>query len=245
MTTDIHAGLVSPGSVVDTTTDPGWTPVRVTVTLADPIVGIPRDPMHLDGPVSRAAFLAASSRGLRLPPMGEWVHDFQLPFATWTAPCTRSDPDPRLLAADGQSVWGWACSAAHYTVLRHIVAYVRRRPALEEMARWCTDRKHHISLGPRRAANIPNQGAWVQTITWWALADKPRLEKLLTRLTHLGRMARHGWGRILTTKVEEDPKAVHLWRLRDMPDPAGQIATIRAPYWHRSREMLCSSIRHA
>lgn len=235
--------MVAPGSVVDTTADPGWTPVRVEATFAQPIVGLPKDPMHLDGPLAWAAYLDAVTRKdpatLRLPPIREWAHDFTLPLATWTRPCTRPDPDPRLLAADGTSVWGWACSRAHYRVVRQDVAWVRRKPALEQMAYWTTVGKHHIGLGPRRAANVPHQAVWVDKLCWWALAEPGRLRELLARLSHVGRLARHGWGQLLTITATEDPEAVSRWRDRDLPGQ-GPIASIRAPYWHASRKMPCA-----
>lgn len=232
--------LVRPGSVADTTTDPGWTPVRVEATLAQPVVGLPRDPMHLDGPLSWAAYLHTLHNGVELPPLtGEWAHDLTLPLATWTAQCTRPDPHRGLLAADGHSVWGWACSRAEYRVLRHDVAHVRRRPELEQMAFWTTAARHHIGLGPRRAANVPHQAVWVDALRWWALADPDRLQTLLGRLTHVGRLARHGWGQILHIHVTPDPEAATRWRHRHMPHPGGVPHTIRAPYWHSSRRMPC------
>lgn len=237
-----NARLVPPGAVVDDTTAPRWTPVRVEVVLAQPVVGLPRDQMHLDGPLSWAAYLAYQEDPAmpELPELtSEWAVDFALPLATWTAPCTRDDPDSRLLADDGTSVWGWACSRAHYRVLRYDVAHVRRKPALEEMAYWTTAGKHHIGLGPRRAANVPHQAAWVDRLRWWALADPARLVTLLGRLHNVGRLPRHGWGQILTITVAEDPEAADRWQDRDRPHPQGRPATIRAPYWHRSREMSC------
>lgn len=240
MTTTTVVGLVEPGSVVDTTTDPGWTPVRIEAVLAQPIVGLPRDPMHLDGPLAFAAWLEFQHQGGTLPPIQDWAEDFTLPLATWTAPCTRPNPDQRLLAADGASVWGWACSRVHYQVLRHDLVHVRRRPALEQMAFWTPAGKHHIGLGPRRAANVPHQAVWVDRLAWWALADPDRLRPLLDRLTNVGRLARHGWGQLLNITVAEDSAAVDRWRERHMPQPGGAPATIRAPYWHESRRMPCA-----
>lgn len=237
--TTVDGLLVQPGSVVDTTTDPGWVPVRVEATLAQPVVGLPRDPMHLDGPLAFAAWLEYQHIGGTLPPVQEWAEDFALPLATWVADCTRPDPDPRLLAADGTSVWGWACSRVHYRVLRHDLVHVRRRPALEQMAFWTAAKRHHIGLGPRRAANVPHQAAWVDRLAWWALADLPRLQTLLDQLTHVGRLARHGWGQILSMTVVEDPDAARRWQERDMPATGGMPATVRAPYWHESRRMPC------
>lgn len=234
--------LVSPGSVVDTTTDPAWVPVRVEAVLAQPVVGLPRDPMHLDGPLAWCAYIDGQMARARevcsLPPMREWAHDFVMPLATWTAACTQPDPDPRLLAADGISAWGWACSRAEHRAVRHDVAWVRRKPELGQMAFWTAAGRHHIGLGPRRAQNVPHQAVWVDRLRWWALADPTELERLLSRLTHVGRLARHGWGQILTAAVAEDPEASTRWRDRDMPGDGPQQA-IRAPYHHPSRKMPC------
>lgn len=235
--------MMAPGTVVDTTGDAQWEPTRVTAVLAHPIVGLPRNPLHLDGPLAWAAYVDAQTdpaeQPLHLPPMREWAHDFALPLATWTGPCTRPDPDPRLLAADGASAWGWACSRGHYRVLRHTVAAVRRRPPLDEMVQWTRVPRHHPALGPRRAADDAHQAVWVDQVEWWALADLPRLRHLLTRLRYLGRLARHGWGKILTVTAQPDPAADAWWRWRHMPHPDGTVETIRAPYHHRSRAMPC------
>lgn len=231
--------FISPGSVVDTTGDGRWTPLRVTALLAQPVVGLPRDPLHLDGPIQWAAFQAALHAGAKLPPLppGAWPHDYATPMATWTAPCTRPDPDPRALG-DGGQAWGWACSAASYEAVRHDVAWVRRKPALAEMAHWTTAGRHHIGLGPRRAANVPHQAAWTCRIVWWCLADpQPLADMLRTHVTHLGKLARHGWGHVLEWTVETDEAATSKWRARDMPDADGSPASIRAPYWHDGRRM--------
>jgi hypothetical protein len=199
--------------------------------------------MHLDGPLSWCAYRAAVEGGdpsaLRLPPMREWAHDFVLPLATWTAPCTRPDPDPRLLGADGTSVWGWACSAAHYRVLRHTVAAVRRRPATDEMTYWTTAARHHPGLGPRRAVDARHQAVWVDRVRWYALADPDRLAQLLTLLSHTGRLVRHGWGQVLSISVQPHVDAADRWRLRDWPHPGTSLRSIRAPYHHHSRRMPC------
>lgn len=237
--------LVRPGTVIDNTADPRWVPVRVEARFVQPIVGLPKDPMHLDGPLSWAAYLDAVDNAdretLRLPPMREWAHDFRLPLATWTAPCTRDDPDPRLLTAGG-TVWGWACSSATYQIMRHDVAHVRRRPAVDQMARWTASDKYHPALGPRRAANMQHQAVWVDAVSWWALAEPARLAALLARLTNVGRLARHGWGRILDITVTTDDTAVVQWRRRNFPQAGGAPATVRAPYHHDSRRMPCTSL---
>lgn len=234
--------LVAPGSVVDTTGS-GVTPVRVEALLAQPVVGLPRDPMHLDGPLSWGAYLLYQQDPTlpELPPLSDRAAvDFTLPLATWTAPSSVEPVDPQLLAADGESVWGWACSRAEYRALRHDTVFVRRRPALEQMAFWTTAPRHHIGLGPRRAANVPHQAVWVDRLRWWALAtDVALLRLLLGHVTHVGRLPRHGNGQVLGFQVVEDPEATTRWRDRDMPHPGGRPASIRAPYWHPSRRIPC------
>lgn len=235
------SALQAPGSVTDTVTEPGWTCVRVEARFAEPVIGLPKDPMHLDGPLSWGAYQDAIATGdratVRLPPMGEWAHDFILPLATWIGPCTHPAPDPRLLAADGTSMWGWTCSRAQYEVVQHTAAQVRRRPPVNQMARWTSAPRYHPALGPRRAANMNHQGVWIHGARWWALAEPARLQQLLGRVTHVGRLARQGWGRVLSWTVAEDPMATSLWRDRWFPAVGGPLATVRAPYHHQSRRM--------
>lgn len=231
------------GTVEDTTTDSRWTPVTVVATMAEAITGLGTNPMPLDGPLSWCAAQAALAAGVSLPPVGkEWTADLVLPLATWTAPPSRPDPDPRLLAADGQRVWGWACSRAEYVPVAHTVTQIRRRPAAAEMARYTQDRKHHSGLGPYKARDTTMSATLVQEIRWHALADWDGLATLLEHLTHLGRATRHGNGRILRAEIRP---GVGDWTIRPWPDPNGGPGSIRAPYHHHTRRMPCSSTRPA
>ena len=240
------AGLVPYGTVGDTTGGGWWEPVRVTAVLAEPVIALATNPMCLDGPLSWGAFTAARRAGLHIPPVEQdWAVDFDLPLATWTAPPSRGDVDPRLLAGDGGSVWGWACSVACYDNPAHTVVATRRRPAVDVMARYTGDRKHHLSAGPLKARSQDSAATIVTEIYWWALADPDRLRAMLADVHALGRKGRHGHGRVLSWDVTVDDAAVLGWRNRPWPDPAGRPGSIRAPYWHASRRMLCSSTRPA
>ena len=234
--------LVRGGDVTDTTSDPRWSPVTVTAHLAEPVVGV-ADPMHLDGPLSWAAFLAAKAHDIVLPALGDGPPvDFALPLATWTAPAPPG-ADPSILTATGD-VWGWACSRAIWAPVAWTAAHTRKAPAVTEMARYGTDRRYHAALGPHKARNALHQAAVADRITWHALAEPDHLTELLTRLHGLGRLTRHGWGRIhrITVTPSADRDA---WRDRDMPDPDGIPGGIRAPYWHPTRHITCSSTRPA
>src|SRR5690606_10071565 len=146
-----HPHLLTSGPV-DTTDDSRWAPLRIVAHIAEPIAGWDTHRGHLDGPLSWGAFQAWQATHGRhtLPPPGpDSVVDFALPLATWTRPAPPA-AHPRTLNHAGD-VWGWACSAADYTPAAHTKVEVRRRPAAAEMARWATDRKHHVSTGPLKA----------------------------------------------------------------------------------------------
>jgi hypothetical protein len=233
--------LVEPGTAVDTTGETAWTPVQVVAHLAEPVAALDSNALHLDGPASWGAFLAHSSeRGVcALPPMtdGECV-DFALPLACWTAPAPQN-AHRRALAADTAQVWGWACSAGVWEPHGWSTTHLRRRPAVDEGARYSRDGKWHLSAGPTKARDTPVATTILQRVTWWALADPPALLDLLRRVHGLGRHVRHGHGRVLEWTVEEDVAAWRRWRDRVWPHPGGHLGAIRAPYHHPTRRMPC------
>lgn len=199
----------------DSTADPSWSAVRVTATLTTPAVGIDTHPMHLDGPASWAAYQAYITRHghASLPPMTD-THavDFALPLATWSR--------------DGH--WGWACSRAIYDPLGYTTTAMRRRPAADEMARLAPDRKHSLAAGPMKARDTPLPATIVHEITWYALAHPDELRSLLGRVWSIGRLGRHGHGRIRAWTVTEHTDRT-AWEDRDWTGPT------RAPYHHPTR----------
>jgi hypothetical protein len=207
----------------DTTADPAWSAVTVTAHLTAPAIGIDTHPLHLDGPLSWGAYQQhITTHGhASLPHMDdEHATDFALPVAVWTR--------------DG--TWGWACSRAHYQPAGYTTTAMRRRPATEEMARYAPDAKHHLSAGPMKARDIPLPATLVDEVTWYALAEPEQLEALLNRVWSLGRLGRHGHGRIrewtVTPAADRDA-----WRDRVMPHPDGTMQGIRAPYHHPTRKV--------
>ncbi|GAA3878398.1 hypothetical protein GCM10022243_48880 [Saccharothrix violaceirubra] len=231
--------VVPAGTVVDTTDDPRWQPLVVTATLTEPVVGLDSQPLCLDGPLAWCAAQLALADEAGLPPLRhDWAPDLALPLATWTAAPSRPDTDSRLRAADGERVWGWACSAASWTALGHTTVEIRRRPPVGEMARFTADGKHHSGLGPYKARDTPMAATWVDTVVWHALGDPDAVAGLLAHLGHLGRATRHGHGRIQTITVEPG-RDRDAWRSRPLPDPTGPAGSIRAPYHHHSRRMPC------
>lgn len=237
--------LVEPGTVTDTTGSPRWEPVRVVAHLAEPVINLDAYRIHLDGPAAFAGYLqhvdVHGHHSLPLMGHGQAV-DFDLPLATWTA-LAPSEVHDLARAADPGQVWGWACSAGVYEDPQWTVVDVRRKPDAEAMHRYAPDRKVHLASGPLKARNVAQPATLVREIVWWALADQAALQSLLDRVPGLGRLTRHGNGKVLAWDVVRDEDAHTRWRERVWPDPAGQPEKIRAPYHHHSREMPAALAR--
>ena len=113
---------------------------------------------------------------------------------------------------------------------------MRRRPDTDVMARYAPDSKHHLSAGPMKARDTPLPATLVREVVWYALADPEPLRALLDRVWSLGRLGRHGHGRIQSwTVAEHDDREA--WRDRVMPHPDGTVQGIRAPYHHPLRKV--------
>lgn len=195
------------------------TDLRITAVLAAPVTGLEEHDFMLDGPVAWAAWQAAENSGVATPAMtDDYAHDFDLPFARWEA----------------EGTWGWCVSRAHYTVAQRTATEIRRKPATREMARFTTEREHHSGLGPHKARDITVGQAWVTEISWDAdVTDQPKLERLLSLVSHVGRDRRVGSGRVVEWRIE--PGEAEAWRDRPMPSPG--FRAYRAPYWHQSRKV--------
>jgi hypothetical protein len=231
--------MIISGRVSSTVADAAWVPVTVTAVLAEPVIALTSRPAHLDGPLAWAAYLAwTAARGhATLPPPGERCTDFLLPLATWTAPAP-GPVHPDAVTADGD-VWGWACSRALYEPGGQATVRVRKHPALGPAARYTMARSWSLSAGPLRARDVPCPADLVTRIRWHALADPRALSVLLARIHGLGRLARHGHGRVLRWDVGTGGSR-DAWQDRVMPQPGGAPQGIRAPYWHPSRRMPCT-----
>src|SRR5690606_41586573 len=112
----------------------------------------------------------------------------------------------------------------------------RRSPAVDESARYARARKHHRAAGRMKARCTPLPAPLVREIAWYALADPAPLAELLARVWSLGRLGRHGHGRVLRWEVHphDDREA---WRDRVLPHPDGVPQSIRAPYHHPKRKV--------
>lgn len=232
--------LIPPRSVVSTLDDGGWTPLRIVARLDEPLVADLHRPLHLDGPLAWCAYLEwVEAAGRRPPPIrtAESPPDWDLGLATWTAPPSGPVLDGRALGADGQA-WGYACSGHTPVPAAHTAVAVRRKPQETAHGRYTAERRYHLGAGPYKARDTVHPAAWIGDITWWALGERARVEQLLGRLTHVGRLARHGYGRVQRIEVAEDHDRDG-WRARAMPAAGGPVEGYRAPYHHATRRMPC------
>lgn len=215
----------------------GWT---VTAHMAEPIVNW-RPEMMLDGPLSWGAFRLRQGRnhGPNLPPMTpDHAHDFDLPLARWTVPAF-GDHHPELLDDRG-NIWGWCTSAVITEDAAALSGVdVRRRPATDPMSRWSDAKRHHIGLGPMKARNVRLPAAFAHRLAWHIDSEEPdAVMRLLEHVTHLGRMTRHGHGRILHWEIRAHQSGA--WMERPMPHKGGQPMSVRAPHHHPTRQAPCS-----
>lgn len=195
--------------------------MQIVATLDTPVIG---DLGPLDAQLAWAAWQEAERDGVELPPItDDHVHDFDLPLETWT----RGD------------YWGWCVSSPTMDTPHHSATEIRRRPATEAMAAYTTAKEHHSGLGPMKARNVTLGASHHTTVTWHAdVTDLPRLQELLSIITHLGARHRNGYGHVTSWRITDG--APDGWENRPMPSTHGVVQRVRAPYWHPTERTQCS-----
>lgn len=213
----------------------------VTAHMAEPIVNWSPS-MMLDGPLSYGAFRRHQRPNRKtgnLPRLTDgYAYDFPLPLGTWDCDPVGGE-HPTLLNHDGR-LWGWRTSAV---ITEDAVATsgvdVRRRPATNQMIRWSQAKRHDIGAGPLKARNVRLPAAFAHRLSWNIQSDSPdAVMRLLSYVTHLGRLKGHGHGRIITWTIADGPE--NGWLERPMPYAGGQRMGVRAPHWHPTRQVPCS-----
>ncbi len=138
-------------------------------------------------------------------------------------------------------VAGWRVAQCSDAVLAPVAAEVvrrrRKKPHPEAMALA----KVQTTGGPWKALDIP-VAAWASPVlTWYALADRERLEALLRETHALGRGRSGGLGNVEAWTIDRDESAAVRWRERPLPVVAGAVAEagrtlrtvgVRHPFWH-------------
>lgn len=191
------------------------TSLAITARLGSPVIELDRRPLMLDGPLAWATAQLDGWTAL----LSE-IPDLELPLERW----------------DEGDTWGWCVSRAEYEAVVYTSVDVRRKPDLTAFARYTTDRKFHAALGPHKARDVTFAATWVRTLTWQAeVIDQGRLQALLDVITGIGKLAAHGYGRVLTWELT--PGREMGWRERPMPSTHGTGRSYRAPYHRPERQV--------
>lgn len=104
--------------------------------------------------------------------------------------------------------------------------------------------KFESGTGKFRAFAMRYPYQWMERAQAWCFGDPEKIEDLLGELTHIGKLARNGFGKVTkrTVSVVSEPQA-ELWRLRAIPcdrqmelsgaSYAPRPYRLRPPYWMR------------
>lgn len=207
----------------------------VTARMREPVIYY-EDGMHLDGPLSYAAFRAYQrAGGAPLPPITDpWAVDFDLPLERWAIPLPDgADVDQRLLDSQGL-VWGWMCSRVEADWLGRGKMEYRKRPDTQRMGRYTTAKSHQLGTGPLKAFDVAFPTLTARELRWVAVGDVDEVRRLLHLVTHIGKKSTTGMGAVDEWTVETCEQRSFE---RRMPCDGGMLGAIRAPYHHVSRRV--------
>ncbi len=132
--------------------------------------------------------------GIATPGMLE--PDGDMPFAiigadspNWYYACSWAQPRPWWIA-EGKDHWNKRFRAN----LADLIDFGKRRG------------KVHIEQGENKAYHMPIFYFVADTVEWYCVGDKVRLEYYLSVTTHIGKKRVQGWGRVAKWIVEEWPR---------------------------------------
>jgi hypothetical protein len=222
--------------------------------MSEPVV-YSGDLLHLDGVIAFAAYRDLDDRTRRrIPPISSpWAVDLRLPLSRWFCPAPEEGScDPRLLK-EGR-IWGWAASAEASAWAGRGVAEVRKRPPLDQMRRYASDRRVETGAGPLKAYDLVVPTVFAREVLWYAHGVRSEVERLLVRhAPAIGKKRGIGYGTVLRWRVEACGEDLSVVRAdgtpaRRMPASSGLVAravraTIRPPYHHGSR--VCDAVEPA
>lgn len=224
------------------------TPIRVEAKLAEPVVWY-GDGMHLDGLLAWCYVRQLERAGQKPPHPAhvEWPEDFKLPLAKWHAPLG-GECDARLLDDDGR-IWGWRASDIQWPADYIESGYsVRHMRDVDDFVRHTqATGNHNPSTGPLKPKDKTYPTRFAEAVRWYAVGAPEAVRDLLGELTHIGKLANLGLGRVREWTVEpvdEDHSIVSRGRLMrrmpasacESPEPPRRLS-IRPPYWHDTRRV--------
>ena len=214
-------------------------PLKITFCFSSPVAGDSDYPIHLDGLLAWARVDEATKAGAANP----WQEQDDLPLAK---------------AGNGDD-WVWQASRLAFTpkAPRQLVNQQRkcdpdRFYADFERKYWKPTRGDtpptiNPLSGQQRAYQFYVPIQWMEKAEAWCVGDEARVRELLSRIDHVGKMGRNGFGLISRMDIEVDGGAQQQWKLRVLPlDVSGLesvsygevLSTPRAPYWEKTHRVL-------
>ena len=207
-------------------------PFVVTFTLANAMVE-PKGPMALDALLSWASVRRAECAGHPQPFSVE--HDLPLE--------RHSVGDAWCFKASNLSFdWVGDRSRTVYTKRQQADDYIEAvmKGAMSEFM----DGQFDNQRGYYKAGLFVEPLRFVEKAQAWGVGDIEEVKALLRWIESLGKLRRHGRGRIAEVTVEEDARALDKWANRTLPvgsphasegSHARAIGALVSPYWKREK----------
>lgn len=204
--------------------------LKITWTFTHPLVLSGGFPLHFDALLAWARVQEAEELGEEYP----WEAQEDLPLeethGVWKASKVSFDPlsQPEIFSMTRK----FDLNALSLDMGR---VYETRR----------AKNKFNAASGEFKAYDMRVSCQWMKKAEAWCVGDKDRIEELLRRVTHIGRLTRNGFGRVKTVSIESCPvEETENWRLRALPLGSGQEKpgevycpsqqTCRPPYWKKT-----------
>lgn len=159
---------------------------------------------------------------------------------------------PLAIEHPGRRIWYYRCSWAQWSHDVEGRDYWNKRfdSAFADLVDFGNRRgKVIVGEGRYKAYHMPIFYRAALWIDWWCVGDRAEIEYLLSTVTHLGKKAVQGWGRVIRWEIEPCAEDWSVWRdgelMRGVPaqDVEGRgmfnIAHygIRPSYWYRHNQM--------
>lgn len=124
---------------------------------------------------------------------------------------------PLLIINPGQSNWYYACSWAYprpWWIGEGRDHWNKRFDSQFADAIDFKDRRGKVVIGSGqyKAYHMPIFYRATKTITWYCVGDGRRIAELLSTVTHIGKKAAQGWGRVIRWEIEPIQDDFSIWK---------------------------------
>lgn len=218
----------------------GRQPFKVVIRFLSPVIIESEYPIHLDALLAWAEADDARAAGSNTP----WDDANDLSI---------------VLDNDGEGAqMVWKASRLIFTPLRernHLNMIRKSDPEAflqdYDAGYFRTPRAHLNSIDTRsgqyRAYQMLVAYQWMEKAEAWGVGDIEEVREKLSRLRHIGKMGRNGFGLIASIDVEPCAEATDKWKIRVLPEGrqgatgiryAPALHCLRAPYWRKTDRIV-------